>query len=101
MSELPADALRVVATLPIDPAKATEAADALAALAAASRGEEGCYAYDVFESATTPGTFVTIEAWRSQDDMNAHMSTPHIATAFEVLGPAIAGDIAIHPLKQV
>jgi quinol monooxygenase YgiN len=101
MSELPADALRVVATLPIDPAKATEAAAALSTLAAASREEDGCYAYDVFESATAPGTFVTVEAWRSQDDMNTHMSTPHIAAAFEVLGPVIAGDIAIHPLKQV
>lgn len=101
MNDLPADALRVVATLPIDPASATEAAAALATLAAASREEEGCYAYDVFESATAPGTFVTIEAWRSQADLDAHMGTPHIGKAFEVLGPAIAGDIAIHPLKQV
>jgi quinol monooxygenase YgiN len=101
MSELPADALRVVATLPIDPAKATEAAAALSALAAASREEEGCYAYDVFESTTSPGTFVTVEAWRSQGDMDAHMGTPHIAAAFAVLGPAIAGDIALHPLKEI
>jgi quinol monooxygenase YgiN len=101
MSELPADALRVVATLPIDPARAAEAATALTALAAASREEAGCYAYDVFESATAPGTFVTIEAWRSEDDLNAHMVTPHLAAAFEVLGPVIAGDIGLHPLKPV
>lgn len=101
MTDVPADALRVVALLPIDPAEATEAAAALSTLAAASREEEGCYVYDVFESATVPGTFVTVEAWRSQEDMNAHMSTPHIAAAFEVLGPAIAGDIALHPLKPV
>lgn len=101
MSELPAGALRVVATLPIDPTKAIEAAAALSALAAASREEEGCYAYDVFESATSPGTFVTIEAWRSEDDLNAHMGTPHVAAAFDVLGPAIAGDIGLHPLKPV
>ncbi|GAA4747146.1 hypothetical protein GCM10023350_34910 [Nocardioides endophyticus] len=87
MTDLPADALRVVATIPIDPARATEAAAALATLAAASREEEGCYAYDVFESATTPGTFVTVEAWRSQADMDAHMSALHIGKAFEVLGP--------------
>ena len=101
MSELPADALRVVATIPIDPARAAEAATALTTLAAASREEDGCYAYDVFESATAPGTFVTIEAWRSQDDMNAHMATPHLAAAFEVLGPVIAGDVGLHPLKPV
>ena len=101
MTDVPADALRVVATVPIDPAKATEAAAALSTLAAASRDEEGCYAYDVFESATVPGTFVTVEAWRSQGDMDEHMRTPHIATAFEVLGPVIAGDVAVHPLKPV
>jgi quinol monooxygenase YgiN len=101
MTEVPADALRVVATLPLDPAQSVEAAAALATLAAASREEEGCYAYDVFESATAPGTFVTVEAWRSQEDMDAHMATLHIGKAFEVLGPAIAGDIAIHPLKPV
>jgi quinol monooxygenase YgiN len=101
MTDVPADALRVVATLPLDPSRSVEAAAALATLAAASREEEGCYAYDVFESATAPGTFVTVEAWRAQEDLDAHMSTPHLGKAFEVLGPAIAGDIAIHPLKPV
>jgi len=101
MTDLPADALRVVATIPTDPAHASETAAALATLAAASREEEGCYQYDVFESATAPGTFVTVEAWRSQGDMDAHMGTPHIGTAFEVLGPLIAGDIEVHPLKAL
>jgi quinol monooxygenase YgiN len=101
MTDLPADALRVVATIPIDPARARDAADALSALAAASREEEGCYAYDVYESTAAPGVFVTVEAWRSQADMDAHMGTPHIATAFEVLGPAIAGEIGLHPLRAI
>ena len=101
MTDLPPDALRVVATIPIDPAHAAEAAAALATLAAASQQEEGCYAYDVFESTTAPGTFVTVEACRSQADMDAHMGTPHIGTAFEVLGPALAGDIGLHPLKPL
>lgn len=101
MTDLPADALRVVATIPIDPARASEAAVALSTLAAASLEEEGCYAYDIFESAAAPGTFVTVEAWRAQADMDAHMGTPHIGAAFEVLGPLIAGDIAIHPLKAI
>jgi quinol monooxygenase YgiN len=94
-------ALRVVATVPIDPARATEAAPALAALAEASRGDEGCLSYDVFESAATPGLFVTVEAWRSQADLDAHMAQPHVATAFEVAGPLLTGEVAIHPLKPV
>ncbi len=94
-------ALRVVATVPIDPTRAAEAAPALAALAEASRGDEGCLSYDVFESAATPGLFVTVEAWRSQADLDAHMAQPHVGTAFEVAGPLLTGEVAIHPLKPV
>lgn len=101
MTDLPADALRVVATIPTDPAKSAEVATALAELAAATLTEEGCYAYDVYESAGTPGVFVTVEAWRAQADLDGHMTTPHIAKAFEVLGDALAGEVAIHPLKAL
>ncbi len=90
--------LHVVATIPIDPARADEAAPALAELAAASSAEEGCSRYDVFASSTTPGTFVTIEEWGSQADMDTHMTQPHVAKAFEVAGPLLAGEIAIHVL---
>ncbi len=93
--------LNVVATIPIDPARADEAAPALAALAEASRAEEGCLRYDVFASASTPGVFVTVEEWRSQEDLDGHMGQPHVAKAFEVAGPLIVGDIAIHPLNAL
>jgi quinol monooxygenase YgiN len=101
MTDVTADALRVVATLPIDPAGATDAAAALATLAAASRAEEGCHQYDVYESASVPGLFITVEAWRSQEDMDAHMATPHIGEAFGVLGPLLSGDIGLHPLREI
>ncbi len=100
MTSLPSDAIRVVATVPISPSAAAQAAPSLTELAAASLQEEGCLAYDVFES-NAAGTFVTIEVWRGEDDLTAHMSTPHVATAFEVLGPLLAGDVAIHTLKPV
>ncbi len=101
MTTLPNDTLHVVATIPIDPARAAEAAPALAALAEASRGDEGCLSYEVYESAATAGLFVTVEAWRSQADLDAHMGQPHVATAFEVAGPLLQGDVGIHPLKPV
>lgn len=96
------DSLRVVATLPLDPAGAAQAGPALAALAAKSlEVEEGCLAYEVFESSGTPGTFVTIETWRAAADLDGHMSAPHVAEAFGVLGPLLVGDIAIHQLNPV
>jgi len=96
------DLLRVVATIPITPEGVAVSGPALAALAAASeRDEEGCLGYEVFESASVPGTFVTIESWRSQDDMNAHLSTPHVAEAFGIFGPHLAGELGIHTLTPL
>ncbi len=95
------NSLRVVATIPIDPARASEAAPALVELAAATRDEDGCLGYEVYESAAAPGTFVTVEEWRDQACLDAHMGTPHVATAFEVAGPLLAGEVAIHPLSPL
>jgi quinol monooxygenase YgiN len=93
--------LRVVATIPTDPEMGDAVRAGIAELVAATREEEGCVEYDAFESTATPGVFVTIETWRSQADLDAHMTTPHIAKAFEVLGGAIAGAVAVHPLSPL
>ncbi len=93
--------LRVVATIPTKPEAAEAVRAGLAELVAATREEEGCIAYDAFESQAAPGVFVTIETWRDQADLDAHMTTPHIAKAFEVLGDALAGEVAIHPLSPL
>ena len=93
--------LHVVATLPIDPAHAAEAAPVLAELAEASRGDAGCLVYEVYESASTPGVFVTIEEWESQADLDAHGKQPHIGAAFKVIGPWLVGDVAVHPLRTL
>ncbi|KRB80030.1 hypothetical protein ASE01_00515 [Nocardioides sp. Root190] len=90
--------INVVATIPLDPARAAEAGPALAELAAASAEDEGCLRYDVYPSASVPGTYVTIEEWRAQEDLDAHMSQPHVAKAFEVAGPLLAGEVVIHVL---
>lgn len=101
MTDVPSDALRVVATIPMDPEQTAEIKAALAKLAAASLEEEGCYQYDIYESAAAPGTFVTVEAWRSQADLDAHMTAPHLAEAFGAFGGAITGEVAIHPLTSI
>ncbi len=101
MTELPTDALRVVATIPTEPEAATKVRAGLTELLTATRAEEGCLAYDFFESQSAPGTFIAVEAWRSQADLDAHMATPHIAAAFELLGPSLTGEVQIHPLAPL
>jgi quinol monooxygenase YgiN len=93
--------LRVVATIPIKPESAEAMRGAISALAEATRAEEGCLAYDAFESAAQPGMFVTVEEWRSQADLDAHMQTEHVGAAVAAAQEHLAGDIAVHPLVPV
>lgn len=93
--------LHVVALIPTKPESREAIVAGLAELVEATRGEEGCLDYVAYESAATPGMMVTVETWRSQADLDDHMTTPHIAKAFEVLGPALDGEVAIHPLKPL
>ncbi len=93
--------LHVVATIPAKAGSEDVIRQALTVMAAATRDEAGCLAYDLYESAAAPGTFVTIERWRSQDDLDGHLQSPHIAAALAATGDHLGGDIAIHPLTPV
>lgn len=93
--------LHVVATIPAREESVLDVRAALVDLAAATRAEDGCVSYELFESRTAPGTFVTVEAWRAQEDLDAHLASAHVAKAFEVAGPLLAAEVAIHPLGPV
>jgi quinol monooxygenase YgiN len=93
--------LQVVAVLVAKPGSEDIVKGALADLVAPTRAEEGNVSYDLYESASTPGTFVTVEVWHGQADLDAHMQTPHIARTFEVAGEHLGAAPAIHPLLPV
>ena len=90
--------LNVVATISANPGSEDVVRDALQTLVGPTRAEEGCLAYDLFESQSAPGTFVTIEKWTGQEALDGHMASPHIAAAFAATGDALAAAPAIHPL---
>lgn len=93
--------LHVVAVLPAKPGSEDIVRQALTDLVEPTRGEEGCLSYELYESAAAPGTFMTLERWREQADLDAHMATPHIAAALEIAGAHLAGPPGIHPLIPV
>lgn len=49
-----------------------EALEAAKALTAESLKQDGCIAYDVFESATRPGVLLFCETWRDQKSLDEH-----------------------------
>lgn len=93
--------IHVVATIPASAGSEDGIRAALSTLVEATRQEEGCVSYDLFESASAPGTFVTLERWADQAALDAHFSTPHVAAAFAGADGHLAGDVVVHPLVRV
>jgi len=58
--------------------------DVLFALAEASRKEDGCNGYKVFQSQADPLEFLCYESWASDAALEKHMTTSHVARAFEI-----------------
>ena len=62
-----------------------EGADADAAkaaadrLVAASRTDEGCISYDMYESVTTPRQYIIVETWENDSLLGIHSQAPHFA----------------------
>ncbi len=72
---------------------------ALRDLATGTHSEEGCVLYSLQRGVAEPDTFVTVEKWRSQADLDAHMQTPHIAAALGIATDLLARDILIIPTQ--
>ena len=49
--------------------------DAAKRLTAASLKQDGCVAYDVFESATRPNVLMICETWRDKEALDAHSAS--------------------------
>lgn len=65
-----------------------EALDAAKALTAESLKQDGCIAYDVFESATRPGVLIICETWRDQAALDAHSASEPFKKYVGVMGDA-------------
>jgi len=73
--------LNVVAVLKAKAGSEAILQKALTSLVKPTRAEEGCISYELFQSAADATTFITVERWQSQSDLDAHMKTPHIGQA--------------------
>ncbi|MDQ1634104.1 MAG: hypothetical protein QOJ32_913 [Frankiaceae bacterium] len=93
--------LQVVATITAKFGSEETISDLLSELVAATRTESGCLAYELFRSAAEQRVFVTIETWQGQEDLDAHMQSPHVQQAFAAAGDHLAGAPVIHPLEAI
>lgn len=93
--------LHVVAVIKAKEGKEGAVGDALGAIIAPSREDKGCLRYDLFGAQGAPGTFVTLESWESQEDLNEHMKSPHLGAAFTTVGDAFDGAPQIYLLNPL
>ncbi len=68
------------------PEDAEAFAQFLMTLGAATRAQDaGCEVYEPFRSLDDPTRFALVEAWKSQEALDAHNATPHMASTREKL----------------
>ncbi len=91
----------VVAVLKAKAGSEAVVQEGLEALGASSREEEGCLSYELYVSTAEPGTFVTVEHWRSQADLDAHMASPHLAAAVGAAAEHFGEAPVIHVLSHL
>ncbi len=68
---------------------------AFEACAKGTHAEEGCLKYALHVDNADPRSFVLLERWRSQEDLDAHMTKPYVADLFAFAGTE--GNLAAAP----
>lgn len=90
-----------IAIITAKPEAAREVESALTELAEATQAEAGCILYSLNRGLQEPNVFVTVEKWESQDALQQHLGSPHIAAALSRTGDLLTEPpriIATEPL---
>lgn len=89
---MPDRTLRVVARLVARPEKIDEVRSLLSALVEPTRAEPGCIAYELLHNKQDPTDFTFVEEWTDTDALYAHLHTPHVREAIELVPDLLAGE---------
>ena len=92
---------KFIARIRARPGQDQQVAEALKALVAPSRAEEGCLLYDVCRSADDATQLLVLEEWESQAALDAHMRTPHFVAFLKKVGEAIEGAPRLEMIERV
>lgn len=85
----------VAGYLTVNPDHRHEALAAIDTCVTATQAEEGNIDYRYSVDLNDPNRFNLIEQWESEDAMNAHMATPHLATFLELIGGFVGGPVEV------
>jgi quinol monooxygenase YgiN len=72
------------------------------AIAAASRTEAGCISYRMYEDIERENEFVIVEEWETNEALQQHFATPHVAEFMRAIPATIVGppDVKFHTIAS-
>jgi quinol monooxygenase YgiN len=93
--------INVVAVLKAKEGREADVTAAFTPVLEASRKHKGCVRYDLFSAEGAPSTFIMLETWESQEDIDEHMKSPELSEGFASVGDAFDGAPQLYFLKPV
>ena|ERR1700690_3398000 len=71
-------------------------------VAAASRAETGCIGYRLYEDTENSNELVFVEEWESDEALQQHFKTAHIAEFMQAIGPTLVApaDVKFHEIAS-
>ena len=93
------DPVIVIARAQVRPDSRTKFIAAAQDCIQATRRENGCLAYDMHESLTQPGHFVSIESWEERKHVDSHMQQPHLQAFLTVAGACVESPPVIEVIE--
>ncbi|MEQ1867026.1 MAG: antibiotic biosynthesis monooxygenase family protein [Micropepsaceae bacterium] len=92
----------IVVTLKVKPGKETEFEAIFRDLQGSVKANEpGATQYEVFKSKANASTYVVMEQYKTNADLEAHRITPHFAAAGPKLGAVLDGRPTIEMLEKL
>ncbi|TPN12830.1 antibiotic biosynthesis monooxygenase [Mesorhizobium sp. B2-1-3] len=85
----------VIGTVVAKPETRDELQRILSGLVEPTRAEEGCINYDFHVDPADPCVFMFYENWRSKDDLDRHLSMPHLMPLFGKLDALVARPVDV------
>lgn len=83
----------VKGSIPVSRERRDEAVALIQELAAASRREAGCLAYEVYLSAEDPETVVLWQQWTSIDALETHFCSDHVDEFLDHIADFVDGQV--------
>ena len=75
-----------------------ETIEAIKAMVAASRAEDGCYTYTFAQDMSDPDVLIIYERWRDREALAAHGASAHMAEFQKVMAanPPVGRDLRLY-----